>query len=167
MGFVSHRNGIVDGTTDGALEDYQLLGPTHQGSTCHTGSSREVLTPTWASPAMGLYGILFRHCGGAVGPNGIIVDKSQVRRRTTGRCLPLLLLGEEQWERLAHGTSVLWTSRVRIGGFRRRRWWVKLVVVGAQVGVGIGNVEAMATVKVAWQCGGRVESCIVNAGEEV
>lgn len=42
-----------------------------------------------------------------------------------------------------------------------------MVVVGAQVGVGIGNIEAMATVKVARQRRGRVEGCIVNAREEV
>jgi hypothetical protein len=165
LGLAPQRNGIVDGTADGALEDYQLLGPTHEGSTRHTGPRREVLTPTRASPAMGFRGrILLGHCGAAVGPGGVIVGEPKVGRRTAGRGLPLLLLGEEQRERLAHGPSVLGTSGVR--GFRRRRR-VKLVVVGAQVGVGIGNVEAMATVKVARQGCGRVESCVVNSREEV
>lgn len=86
-------------------------------------------------------GRLSRHCG-------VIICKAQVGRRRADRVLPLLLATKERREGLAHRARVLGPAS-RLGRWSRG---VKVGVVGARVGVGIGDGQVkVATMRCRWQ----------------
>lgn len=146
---------VVDGHTNGALEDLEVPRPPHERPARHAVPSRKVLAPSGASTGVRLGGRSRRR------QNGVIVDEAQVGRQPADGALPLLLLAaEERGKGLAHRARVL-----RAAGLEARVFGVEVGVGIAGIGVGIGDVEAAAE---GWgQRRGCVQGGVVNATDEV